>query len=517
MTSLGVPSPSNYATESGQPTLAPVSPRAALDCLQTIDQPTLVILDFDETLFLRNSTEEYLDTLRPQAVGSIFLRLLDKLKPWQFLPSTIRGFESRDWVRVVLATLLLPWTLWLWRQRARSLMQVHENTALAEVVRHNPNLRVMIATRGFNFIVKPMISALSLRPEQVIGCRFWRGGWDRQLGKEDLIASRVAPQDVETGVLVTDSLDDASLLRRVRYPLWVQWEGAQYIPALSEVYLPFFYLEHVKRPGMRFTYQVIIKNHLLCLLLAYSWISASPIVHGLGITLLLVSFWCIYEIGYFENDRVAEQYEAKPVLSATYHQYKARMNGQQPWIFAALIGGLGVVMTHVGNHLNGYSLAALQPVLATLTVPTIATAWMLWMGVLVATRLAYSAYNYIDEKTRIWLYPLLQMTKYLGFLVVTGTNILGFLLLASQIFVDWMPYVIYRCGGQRDRLEEQILRLVVFLLLIGGIAVAKGTTAWLMTGQFAVILGWLMVRSRPQVQALHRNAHFIGRSKLRAK
>lgn len=503
------PAPHGLPSPAARPHLAQTSPEEAVACLRAIDEPTLVVLDFDETLFLRNSTEAYLDTLRPQALGALFLQVIDKLKPWRFLPSAIGGFEARDWLRVVLATLLFPWTLVLWRRRVRSLMQTYENKPLAQAVSQNPHLQVIIATRGFDFIVRPMIPYLSLQPEQVIGCRFWRGGWDRQRGKDELIAGHVDPLAVQTGVLVTDSLDDASLLRRVQYPLWVQWEDAQYIPALTQTYLPFFYLERVKRPGTRFTYTVILKNHLICLLLAYSWIAASPLLHGLGMVCLLVSFWCVYEIGYFENDRVAEQYEAKPVLSETYHQYKARMDGQQPWLFAALAGWMGVMLIHLGQDPAAMAITTLQTALGHLTVAAIAPLWVGWMGVLAITRLIYSAYNYIDEKTRIWLYPLLQMTKYFGFLVVTGTNIVGFLLLVSQLFVDWIPYVIYRCGGDRHRFEEQILRLVIFLLLTVGLAITEGSIAWVMTAQFAVVLGWLLVRSRPQVLQLSREAHLV--------
>jgi uncharacterized membrane protein YhaH (DUF805 family) len=310
---------------------------------------------------------------------------------------------------------------------------------------------------------------------------------------------------------VTDSADDASLLAIVKYPYWVQWPKAQYVPAMSEAYLPFFYLERVKRPGTQFTLRVIGKNHFLSLLLAYTWISPSPLIHGLGIGCLVVSFWCIYELGYFENDKIAEQYEEKPVLSENYLKYKSRMNRMdiwQPWVTAAIFGLLGVVLTTVGNQ-SYQQLASLQSLTVGVDYQALALVFTLWTGALVVTRLLYRAYNYMDEKTRIWIYPLLQVSKYFSFLIVAGTNLVGFLLLTAQVFVDWIPYVIYRCGGQKEQLEEQILRLFVFVLLGVGLTLSLGQGGMLLTWQFGVILGWLILRTRPQFRSLLKNAHLV--------
>lgn len=485
------------------------SPEQALDCLAPIHQPTVAVLDFDEALFLLNATEEYLDTLRPQAFGAIFLLVLDQIKPWNWLPKTIGGVESRDWVRVVLATIFFPWTWFLWRQRLRTFVPAHENKALAQVVAHNPNLRVMLVTRGFEFIVKPMVRYLSIRPERVVGCRLWRGGADRQRSTEQRLQSYLGTPDLHHAVWMTTSLEEASLLKVVQHPLWVKWPQAQYNPALANAYLPFFYLERVKRPGTKFTQQVILKNHLLGLLLALSWISPSPILHALGITSLLMAFWCIYEVGYFENDRVAEQYEAKPVLSETYHRYKARMDARQPWIFATLFSLIGTLLTYWGNHLTTPWVTPAEIAALPIDRSTLGLSFVLWMAVLVATRLLYRAYNYLDEQTRIWIYPLLQISKYLSFLVVTTTNIVGMALLISQIFVDWIPYAIYRCDGLRARFQDQILRLFVFLLFCLGIALTLRDVSFLLTWHFAVILTWQMIRIRPQLLALVKNSHWI--------
>ncbi|NMF82607.1 haloacid dehalogenase-like hydrolase [Nodosilinea sp. P-1105] len=484
-------------------------PQAVIDFIKNLTEPVLAIVDFDETLFLRNSTEEYLSTARPRFLCAVFLIFLDKLKPWNVLPQPFRGAESRDWLRVVLVTLLFPWTWLLWRRRAKALMTTHENHLLSQALAHSQQATPVIASRGFEFIIQPLARYLSIQPQQVIGCRFWAGGRDRHKGKEELIADRIDDDAVQNGILVTDSTDDASLLEVVKYPFLVQWPGARYVPAFSNIYLPFFYLERVKRPDSNFTYQVVIKNHLLSLVLAISWLSSLPLLHVVGTSFLVFSFWCIYEIGYFENDQVAEKYEKKPVLSKTYHQYKSRMDVHQPWIFASIAGLIGVALTYLSNHAQGYSWASLQSTLSQPDQWGIALDFTFWMGILLSIRGLYLGYNYLDEKTRVWVYPFLQISKYLSFLAFTHASKVGLALLIANIFVDWVPYIIYRCGGQRDEFEEQIMRLFIFLLICVGSAFFLHEVEFLKNWQFAVILLWLSIRIRPQLRKLISNAHFV--------
>ena len=42
-----------------------------------------VLLDFDETLYLRNSTEDFIDCARPAVLALLVLRLLDFIRPWR--------------------------------------------------------------------------------------------------------------------------------------------------------------------------------------------------------------------------------------------------------------------------------------------------------------------------------------------------------------------------------------------------------------------------------------------------
>ena len=57
------------------------SPDAALEAVRAYEGPLLI--DLDETLYLRNSTEDFIDCARPGLLALLLLRVLDVLKPWR--------------------------------------------------------------------------------------------------------------------------------------------------------------------------------------------------------------------------------------------------------------------------------------------------------------------------------------------------------------------------------------------------------------------------------------------------
>jgi hypothetical protein len=92
-----------------------VSPDAALAAIRTHDGPILV--DLDETLYLRNSTEDFLDCARPALLAVLVLRFIDIFKPWRLAG----GRETRDVWRVCAISILFPWTGRRWRARVTDL------------------------------------------------------------------------------------------------------------------------------------------------------------------------------------------------------------------------------------------------------------------------------------------------------------------------------------------------------------------------------------------------------------
>src|SRR5687768_8535113 len=86
------------------------SPSAALSAVREHEGP--VIIDVDETLYLRNSTEDFLDCAQPGVLGLLVLRALDAFQPWR-----LSGEDTRDTWRVGVIVCLFPWTFWIWRRR----------------------------------------------------------------------------------------------------------------------------------------------------------------------------------------------------------------------------------------------------------------------------------------------------------------------------------------------------------------------------------------------------------------
>ena len=71
-----------------------VSTDAALEAIRAFEGPLLV--DLDETLYLRNSTEDFIDCAWPGLLALLLLRVLDVLKPWRLTG----GINTRDTWRV---------------------------------------------------------------------------------------------------------------------------------------------------------------------------------------------------------------------------------------------------------------------------------------------------------------------------------------------------------------------------------------------------------------------------------
>jgi phosphoserine phosphatase len=197
----------------------------ALHCLRQTSQYTTAIIDFDHTLFLANSTEEYLKSLFPRPIGRLFVAVLNRLQPWNWLPGDFRSEAARDWLRVVLATVLFPWTLITWRWRAKQLARTHINSVLLSALQRS-QARVTIATLGFDWIVQPLLREVPLQINCEIACRFWWGAADRLKGKCALVEERLGTSELSNAIAITDSTDDLPLLDRVSQPFLIQWPHA---------------------------------------------------------------------------------------------------------------------------------------------------------------------------------------------------------------------------------------------------------------------------------------------------
>lgn len=185
------------------------------------------------------------------------------------------------------------------------------------------------------------------------------------------------------------------------------------------------------------------------------------------------------------------------------------MNVFMPWIISFLAAVPGIALIILGNELTWKTAVDWNLYPELLAWQSFGLDFALWVAVLTFTRLLFFIYNYLDETTRIWLYPVLQFAKYSGILLITDVSTVGLTLIISQVFVEWIPYVIYRCGGDRTVFKEQIFRIFILLLLAFSAVVLRQDSTVILTAQFVVILLWYFARSLSQAKELFRNAHLI--------
>lgn len=483
-----------------------ISDRELLRRIQVQPSQTDILVDFDETLLLENSTESYLNSLQPRILGYLFLSSLNLLRPWNWMPGPLRGTVSRDWLRIVLSTLFFPWTPLLWKIKAQAFARTKVNRELLDALSQRSDCDITVASLGFQFIIRPLVAQLQLPTKHIVACRFWRGGQDRHRGKLAMVQQVLDDRAIAKSMLITDSKDDACLLDVVDNPCLFVWPEARYIPAMQDVYIPLFYTAKVKKVGAPFLVREVIGNDFSVLILATSWLSPAPFLHGVSMAFFMLSFLCIYEMGYMENDLLGERFEEKPVLSASYVKYKQKINFWQPWLWSIGFAIAGLLLVQSIDDPS-------SPILFTdhsflLSSGNWLTKALPWGIFLVVVRLFFSFYNRIDKYSRVWLYPILQVFKSFSFLLVTSTNLAGAMLFSSTILAYWLPYIIYRYtkDGWPKSDFAQLFRLFSFALLM--IAVAFGTQNFslLMTWQMLAILAYIMFRSATSLLRLVRSA-----------
>lgn len=467
-------------------TLAPQASTAeALQAVRAFKGPLLI--DLDETLYLRNSTEDFIDSARPGLLAMILLRMMDWLAPWRWTG----GAPTRDLWRVRLVLLLLPWTMAAWRQRIPELVRRHGNQALRQALREQPS-PVIILTLGFVPIVTPLVAAFALGEQQIIGTRTGHPE-DRRQGKLALALDHLGAGVIASALALSDSIDDLPLLNASARPLLTTWPEARYQSAFSRIYVPGRYLCQVKRPGERYIVRSILQEDFAFWLLCSIGLAALPLPHTLGLLLLLLSFWTIYERGYVENDLIGARYEQAPKLSAAFLLAPVATPRWQPWLWALASGGLAILLLR-------------WPHAAT------ATDLVLWFGMLAGTQTWFYLYNRYDKASRVWLYAGLQLARTAVFVVLVPVAAVATLALSAHMLAKWLPYYVYRFSGKDwPGTRVALTRLMFFLIMLLVMALTQGS-ADLFNWTTAALLGWNLLRARQDIAATLSAAQRLDRS-----
>lgn len=426
-----------------------------------------VIVDFDETLWLRNSTEEYLRSLRPRFLAYLLLLALDLLRPWRLIGGREHQHAYRDWIRVLVCTVLMPWSLALWRRQAPALAERWKNDELIAALREAGENGILVATLGTDAIVRPLLRHVDPGARLYAAGTLWSGHRIRRLGKEAWIRERHGAEALRGSLVVTDSEADADLLDACAHPVLVRWPRAEYRPALADAYVPFLYTQRGKRPGERYMLYGVLLEDVALLGLACAWLMPAPLAGLAGLLCLHLAFWTIYELGYVENDVEATRHEAAPQIWSEASAYAARVRPGPAWAACAAFTGLGTFLLVTFN--------APSLTIAAVTVEPLSLwllAFTLWMAYVAASRAAYWLYNRLDVGSRGYFYVVLQIFRTLGYALLVQVNLIGAIILLSLVLARWIKYLVYRDVGRKMAEDQRMLMLLFFVILgVAGLAV----------------------------------------------
>ena len=265
-------------------------------------------------------------------------------------------------------------------------------------------------------------------------------------------------------------------------------------------YSPLMYLHKIKRPGENYIVKTILLDDLPLLFFAFAGLGTDFVYRLIGIVLLTFSFWCVYDYGYYENDYVGAKYEKDPVLSDNYHSELAVIKWWQPWLWTLLFSILGVAVLKA-NAIN-FDLPFNDG--AYPAAQNTSTYLFLWLGFLMLSRAVFYVYNHVNKQSRIWLYPLLQFSRYCGLLVLLPTNLIGACAILGQVFARSLTYTVYRHVSKNDwpKLQDWFLRWLLFAMILAMIACAQSSMDIIFNWQTLAISGWWLFRCRKQISQI---------------
>lgn len=475
------------------------------------DRERRVFVDFDHSLFLSNSTEEFLGSARPAFLAAIILKVLATIRPWLLLSRDRGYFVWRDAIRVWCIIILMPWTLFLFRRKAPQLFNRYLNQGLAQALRQSTSDKVIIISFGFGFIIRQLIRESEFVRARLVASGIWHPARLRLRGKLRQMEIDSIAADPATDIVITDSdEDDSDLLATFSNGFHVQWPDQKTLGAHHGIYLPFYYLAKIKRSPEFFLKSTLLEEYPLFVLafILYQPLHWTVMLSG---SLLFLGFLIVYEIGYHENDHIGARHERAPKLSEEFHRQQSYRIEPSAWYWLigltviaialldqqfilSILARLGI--TEIGSHLQAQALLI-----------------GLWVFMAVLVRLTFYVFNHVPLLWRIFVFFPLHLLKYFSPAIFFSLQPAGFALLSAQVIRTWSVYAIRRCGGDVEFIVSQLIRLMFLVLLLVGFALWTSFGTVFAAWQTWVILAWCIVRSFPEIRRkmFHRDvlAEFV--------
>ncbi|MEM8829719.1 MAG: hypothetical protein AAGE96_10220 [Cyanobacteria bacterium P01_G01_bin.19] len=264
------------------------------------------------------------------------------------------------------------------------------------------------------------------------------------------------------------------------------------------IYIPLLYSEKVKRPDKRYFLNNILGEDFIILILSFAYPNIQFLGTTVGLFLLQISFWCIYELGYIENDVVGDKFENKAILSYNFKSYQVSFSFWQPWLWSLGLSALGILVLLRTEILADSLSDSVQNGLG-LSLPLFYIALLLWFGFLVVSRALFYVYNHVNKQSRIWLYFLLQACRYCGYLILISTGITGLMFSVASILTRSIQYILYRyLGGKSSSWPMEFPRyfycLLIYILLVVILAINDRDITLIASPQALLISAFCVLR-----------------------
>ncbi|WCE29877.1 HAD family hydrolase [Vibrio sp. SCSIO 43137] len=436
-----------------------------------------VIYDFDNTLFLDNSTNLYFNSIRPRWLVCLIFYFLNIV----FDRFKIDRFIWEDYIKTVIGIYLFPLSYFRWKYRtakyfARELL--NEELLLNE---SKENRKYIIISFGHKEIIEPLLKHMGIDYELICSKILLNPKNIRRRGKLYYIEPFLEEGDKENCLFVTDSKDDSELLDYFERSFLLIWRKQSPVN-FHNVYIPFKYTAKCKYVVKNILWNQHIGEDLVVLILAYGLFMPLDI---LSVVFLFISFFIVYEMGYYENDFKASENEDKPSLSGKQKEYINYPIYKYGILWALSTSAIGVYFL----------------------TESFITNYVQWLITLIALFFTFRIFNSIKPINRIYIFPFLQLFKTFSYTLFFKLNPIGLVLLFSQVMRQTTNYHIYRFGGNTKIFKRQNHRMLVFIILMLVLLVSKLVAIEeLFTVQFALILCWLLQRSITRDLGGYRNS-----------
>ena len=192
-------------------------------CIKESDPNRRYFIDFDFTLLLASSTDEYLQSARPSFLFRPFLKLLGLVRPWVF-----RGrngvFLYRDATRLNVMQKLRPALSSDFEGIARERFALKKNDKLLQMLEAVDPSKITIVSFGLKDAIRSMLKGSQLESCDIVASSQKDLVTDRRNGKIQMLEAAQCLPDRTGDVIITDSdHDDRDLLEYVEHGFHIEW------------------------------------------------------------------------------------------------------------------------------------------------------------------------------------------------------------------------------------------------------------------------------------------------------